>query len=53
MHIEKIAEKFPYCGESLIKEFLVEKETAVERMSVRDSLHQVNSDGVNAQDEIT
>ena len=48
-HIENITEDFPYRGESLIKQFLIEKEVIVQRMRIRDSLHRVNGDGVNAR----
>ena len=48
-HIENITEDFPYCGESLIKQFLIEKGIIVQRMRIRDSLHRVNGDGVNAR----
>ena len=41
-HIENITEEFPYCGESLIKQFLIEKGIIVQRMRIRDSLHRVN-----------
>ena len=48
-HIENITEDFPYCGESLIKQFLIEKGIIVQRMRIRDSLHRVNGDGVKAR----
>ena len=48
-HIENITEDFPYCRESLIKQFLIEKGIIVQRMRIRDSLHRVNGDGVNAR----
>ena len=47
-HIENITEDFPYCGGSLIKQFLIEKGIIVQRIRIRDSLHRVNGDGVNA-----
>ena len=49
MHIEKITENFPYCGKSLIEQFLVEREILVDRMCVRHSLYRVNSNGMNAR----
>ena len=48
-HIENITEDLPFCRETLIKQFLVEKEIVVQRMRIRDSLHRVNGDGVNAR----
>ena len=48
-HIEKTTREFPYCGETLIKQFLIDKGIEVQRMRIRDSLHRVNCDGVNAR----
>ena len=48
-HIEKITIEFPYCGESLFKQFLFDKGIQVQRMRIRDSLHNVNCDSVNAR----
>ena len=49
VHIEKITREFPYCGETLINQFLFGKGIKVQRMRIRDSLHRVNCDGVNAR----
>ena len=48
-HIENITKEFSYIGETLIKQFLVEKGIIVQRMRNRDSWHRVNCDGVNAR----
>ena len=36
--VEKIAIKFPYCGENFIKQILVQKGIKVQRMRIRESI---------------
>ena len=49
MEVEKVAIEFPYCGEKFIKQILVQKGTEVQRMRIRDSIHGVDHDAVNAR----
>ena len=47
--VEKVTVEFPYCGENFIKQILYQKGVKVQRMRVRDSIHRVDHDGVNAR----
>ena len=47
--VEKVTVEFPYCGENFIKQILYQKGVKVQRMRIRDSIHRVDQDGVNAR----
>ena len=47
--VETVTVEFPYCGENFIKQILYQKGVKVQTMRVRDSIHRVDHDGVNAR----
>ena len=49
VEVEKVAVEFPYCGENFIKQILFQKGIKVQRMRIRDSIHRVDHDPVNAR----
>ena len=49
VEVKQIAVEFPYCGENFIKQILFQKGVKVQRMRIRDSVHRVDHDAVNAR----
>jgi len=45
-HVEEIANEFPRCGESMVKGILNQKGINVQRMRLRDSIHRMDTSGV-------
>ena len=49
VEVKQIAVEFPYCGENFIKQILFQKGVKVQRMRIRDSIHRVDHNAVNAR----
>ena len=51
-NVSQIANDFPFCGESMIKQLLRGKGIKVQRWRMRDSIHRVDSQGVENRKKI-
>ena len=45
-NVSQIANDFPFCGESMIKQLLCGKDIKVQRWHMHESIHRVDSEGV-------
>jgi len=52
-YLRECTKQYPFCGETMLKHLLSQMNISVQRMRLRDSIHRVDQDGVDAREKKT